>query len=51
MICDNLPVDIVFRFAPLQEAECFGQVIIEDDSFMPELANQKILLFHLSLER
>lgn len=51
MIRDDLPVDVVLRPAFAQYAQRLGQVVVEDDGLMPELANQEVLLLDFFFKR
>ena len=46
MIRHNLPIDIVLWLASLQKPQRFGQVVVEDHRFVPQLADQQVLLLH-----
>ena len=45
-----IPINVVLRFALLQETQRLGEMVIQDDSLMTELADQKILFLDLLFE-
>ena len=47
---EHIPVDVVFWLAFLQEAQGFGEVVVEDDGFVAQLADEQVLLFDFLLE-
>lgn len=51
MVRNNLPVDVVFRFPAFEETQRFGEMVIQNDGFVPQFANQKILFLDLLLKR
>lgn len=50
LIRQDLPVHVVLGFAFFQEPQCLGQMVVENYCFMPQFANEQILLFNLLLE-
>jgi hypothetical protein len=51
VVRDNLPIHVVLWSTFLQYAEGLGEVLIERDRLMSELAYQQVLLLHFFFER
>jgi hypothetical protein len=50
VVGDEVAVDIVLWPAALEEAESFGEVVVEDDGLVTEFADQEVFLFDFLLE-
>ncbi len=43
----NVPIHIVLELALSEKSQGFGEVVIQNNSFVSDFANQKVLLLHL----
>lgn len=51
IVCNDLPVDIVFWPPFLQNAQRLGEMLVQRDCLMSQLPNEKVLFLDLLLER
>jgi len=51
IVCNDLPVDIIFWPPFLQNAQRLGEMLVQRDCLMSQLPNEKVLFLDLLLER